>query len=454
VDVRRGMQRRFFGTDGIRGVANQYPMTAETALQLGKAVVHVLRNGKQRPKLVIGKDTRISGYMFESALTSGICSMGGDVLLVGPMPTPAIAHLTKSFAADAGLVISASHNPADHNGIKIFSKEGFKLDDETEVRIEELMFSEHMKNNHVMGEAIGRAKRIDDAKGRYIEFAKASIDNFALKGLKIVLDCANGAAYDITPHILAELGAEVIILHNEPDGLNINKECGSLHPEVISASVLRHQADVGIALDGDADRVIMVDEHGKEVDGDHLMAIIALDMKEKEVLKQDTVVGTVMSNKGLELFLEKSGIRLVRTKVGDPYVIEEMIKKDYNFGGEQSGHIIILDHTTTPDATITALHLLRIMKERGKRLSELASIYEALPQVLINEPVRERRDLDSMPTVVEAIKDAEESLGNKGRVLVRYSGTENKIRVMVEGQSKEEIKRHAENIMKTIKMEI
>jgi phosphoglucosamine mutase len=447
------MKRTLFGTDGIRGIANVLPMTPEIALKLGKAVTEVLRNGN-RPKVLIGKDTRLSGYMFESSLTSGICSMGGDVLLVGPMPTPAIAHLVKSFACDAGIVISASHNPWDHNGIKIFSREGFKLPDVAELKIEQLMFSDKMNNEHVRGDSIGRVKRIDDAKGRYIEFAKASIGNYSLKGLKVVLDCANGAAYDITPHIISELGAEVITLCNKPDGTNINLDCGSLHPEVISKAVRLNQADVGIALDGDADRVIMVDETGKEVDGDHLMAIIALDMKEKGQLKESTVVGTVMSNKAFDIFMERNGIKVVRTQVGDPYVVEEMIKKGYNLGGEQSGHIVLMDHTTTPDATITALRILKIMKEKEKKLSALASIFHSMPQVLLNGNVKEKRDLETMPRVMNVIRETEKLLGDKGRVLVRYSGTENKVRVMVEGEKEGEMRKHAENILNVIKQEI
>ncbi|MFH1511594.1 MAG: phosphoglucosamine mutase [Candidatus Woesearchaeota archaeon] len=448
------MQRQYFGTDGIRGIANKHPMTAEMALQIGKAVAHVLRNGKERPKIVIGKDTRLSGYMFESALTSGICSMGGDVLLVGPMPTPAIAHLTKSFAADAGIVISASHNPSDHNGIKIFSKDGFKLDDSTEYEIEELLHSEKLRNNNVTGDRIGKARRIDDAKGRYTEFVKASIKNYNLTGLRIVLDCSHGAAYHITPQLLAELGAEVITLCNQPDGLNINRDCGSLHPELIKKSVLENKLDVGIALDGDADRVIMVDEKGNEVDGDHIMAVIALSYKNEGRLKKDTVVATVMTNKGFEIFMEKNGITTVRTKVGDPYVVEEMVRNGYNLGGEQSGHIVLMDHTTAPDATVTALHILKIMKETGKRLSELSSLYKALPQILINENVKEKKEIESMPEVMAAIKEAEAKLADKGRVLVRYSGTENKVRVMVEGEDYGAIKDHAENIMKEIITEI
>lgn len=446
-------QRTFFGTDGIRGVANVYPMTAELAQQLGKAITHVLRNGKVRPKILIGKDTRLSGYLFESAIMSGIISMGGDVLLVGPMPTPAIAHLTKSFAADAGVVISASHNPADHNGIKIFSREGFKLDDSTELKIEKLFFSEQLKNDHVKGAALGRAKRIDDAKGRYIEFAKASVDNHPLTGLKVVLDCANGAAYDITPHILAELGAEVIALNTEPDGLNINKECGSLHPQVIKEAVLSCGADAGIALDGDADRVIMVDEKGNEVDGDHLMAIIALDLKKKGLLRKDTVVGTVMTNMAFDLFMKSQGIQVVRTKVGDPYIVEEMIKNGYNFGGEQSGHVILMDHTSSPDGTITCLNILRILKESGRKLSDMASLFESFPQVTLSEYVKSKRAFATMPRVTDAIRQTEESLAGKGRVLVRYSGTENKVRVMVEGPDREQTQRQAEHLLKIIQEE-
>ncbi|MFH0979262.1 MAG: phosphoglucosamine mutase [Candidatus Woesearchaeota archaeon] len=446
------MKKTLFGTDGMRGIANIHPMTPEVVVRLGKAIVEALKNGT-RPKILIGKDTRLSGYMLESALTTGICSMGGDVLLVGPMPTPAIAHLTRSFAADAGVVISASHNPWEHNGIKIFSSKGIKLPDDIELRLEQLMIKD-ARNEHVQGIAIGKAKRIDDAKGRYIEFAKAAIDNFPLQGLKVVLDCANGAAYDITPHILQELGAEVIIMFNEPNGTNINKECGSLHPEVMQQAVLKHKADLGIALDGDADRVIMADEKGNLVDGDHLMAIIALDLKEKKQLKKDTVVGTVMTNKGLELYLKKQGISLVRTNVGDPYIVEEMLKNGYNFGGEQSGHIICFDHNSTPDATITSLYIMKIMKEKGKKLSELGTLFKSMPQVLLNSTVREKRELDKMPNVVNTIKSVENELGEAGRVLVRYSGTENKVRVMIEGENMQKIEAYAQDIMTTIRKEL
>ncbi len=445
------MDKKLFGTDGIRGVANIEPITPETAIKVGKAVAHALRNGKKRPVILIGKDTRLSGYMIEYALTSGICSMGADVLLVGPMPTPAVAHLTKSFAADAGVMISASHNPYEHNGIKIFDKDGFKLSDEIEREIERLVFSKDIDNDHIKGEKIGKAFRIGDAKGRYIEFAKSSIRNNSLSGLKVVLDCANGAAYDIAPHIFRELGAEVIILNNHPDGLNINKECGAMHPEVIRKKVIEEKADIGIALDGDADRVIMVDEKGDVLDGDHIMAVCALEMKKESLLKNDSVVVTVLSNLGFERALEEKGIKVIRTAVGDKPVAEEMRKGGYNFGGEQCGHIIFLDFSTAGDGTITALQLMNIVKNSGKKLSSLKSCMKSYPQIIKNLEVKEKKPIGSMKNVVDAIRKAEEILGNDGRLLVRYSGTENKARIMVEGRDEKQIKEIAESISKEIR---
>ena len=419
------MERKIFGTDGIRGVANQYPMTPEMALSLGKAIAQFFmkKNGKT-VKVVIGKDTRLSGYMLESALQSGLVSMGARVLLVGPMPTPAIADLTKSLNANAGIVISASHNPAQDNGIKIFNCKGFKLTDAQEKEIEQLIF-----NKEINGTQIGKAFRIDDAKGRYIEFAKASIKSLSLKGLKIVLDCANGAAYHIAPEIFSELGAEVVTLNNQPDGLNINLECGATHPEVIQKAVVKEKADLGIALDGDADRVIVCDEKGKLVDGDHIIAICALHLKEKDRLKNNAVTVTVMSNAGFNEAMEKAGIKVYRAAVGDRYVLELMQKEGSNLGGEQSGHIIFSDYATTGDGIITALQLMSIMKTKGKKLSELASVMTTYPQELINIKVKEKKPLDELKSVQEKIKQAEEKLGKSGRVLVRYSGTENKARV-------------------------
>jgi len=442
--------KKLFGTDGVRGKANIYPMNAETALRLGKAAAAVFMNGKKRHKIVIGKDTRISCYMIENALTSGILSMGVDVLLVGPMPTPAISHLTKSFAADAGIVISASHNPAEDNGIKFFDKDGFKLSDEVEKRIEELAFSE-IKVEHITGELLGRAKRIDDAQGRYIEFAKNSINNLSLKGLKIVLDCANGAAYKVSPLIFEELGVNVITINNNPNGLNINDKCGALHPEQMKKFVIQYEADIGIALDGDADRVIMVDENANDVDGDEIMAMCGYYMQKKGILNKNAIAATIMSNIGLEIAMKEKGITLTRTSVGDRHVIEEMRKNSYNLGGEQSGHIIFLDYTKTGDGTISALQVLRIMEETGEKLSELAKCMKKLPQVVVNVDVKKRIDFETMPDVVEKINKAKKKLNDKGRVIVRYSGTQNVARIMVEGDNEKEINKYAKEIADEIK---
>lgn len=444
-----------FGTDGIRGVANVYPMTPEVVLNVGKAVAYVFKEkcGKKKPKFVIGKDTRLSGYMLENALASGIASVGADVLLVGPMPTPAIAHLTRSLNADAGIVLSASHNPAEDNGIKIFSEDGYKLPDNVEDEIEKYVLSEEVRTEHVKGDLIGKAYRIDDAKGRYIEFVKASVKSMSLKGVKIVLDCANGAAYNTAPHILSELGAEVIVLNDKPDGLNINLDCGALHPEKMMEVVKKKKADIGIALDGDADRVIVCDEKGQSVDGDHIIAICAIEMKENGTLKKNHVVVTVMTNKGFDIAMEKKRIKVVKTNVGDRYVVDEMRKQGYVLGGEQSGHILFSDYTTTGDGIISALQLLRVMKERGKKLSKLAECMKSLPQVLVNVVVKEKKDINKL-TVNKNIKSAELQLGKKGRVLVRYSGTQNLCRIMIEGEDKRGIQKMANNIAKVMKKEI
>lgn len=449
-----GTARELFGTDGIRGIANKYPMTAEVALQFGKAVALSFRNGKL-PTIVLGKDTRLSGYLFENALTAGLLSAGANVLLVGPMPTPAIAHLTKSFAADAGIVITASHNPAEHNGIKLFDSQGFKLPDSQEREIERIILENMTKEGSYQDsdEPIGKARRIDDAKGRYIEFAKATVQNRSLKGLKIVLDCANGASYIVSPTIFKELGADVIALHVEPDGLNINKECGALHPEKLAAAVLEHHADVGIALDGDADRLLMVDERGKEVDGDHLLAILALDLQQQGRLAKQTVVGTTYTNKGFEEAMRGAGIGLIRVENGDRYIIEELRTHGYNLGGEQSGHIVLFDYCPTGDGTIAALQILRIMRESGKRLSELATCMTRWPQVVKNGPVKEKRPIESLAKVTAAIKNAKTVLGENGRLFIRYSGTEQKVRVMVEAKDDSMIEKLAERILHAFKEE-
>jgi len=444
--------RRLFGTDGIRGIANEYPMTAEMAMQIGRAIAVLCKRGNHRHKIIIGKDTRISGYMFETALSSGICSMGVDLMLVGPLPTPAIAFITQSMRADAGIVISASHNPYQDNGIKIFSRDGFKLPDEMEEKIEELVFATSMDSLRPSTDSIGKAYRIEDASGRYIQHLKNTFPaDLTLDGLKIVVDCANGAAYKVAPVVFEELGATVISTGVEPDGLNINRDVGALYPEHISQLVKKHKADIGIALDGDADRVIICDEKGDIVDGDQIMAINALNMKERGVLRKNTVVATVMSNMGLEIFLKEKGMRLVRTQVGDRYVVEYLRNNGLNFGGEQSGHIIFLDYLTTGDGILAALQTLSVMKRSGKRLSELGKIIQKFPQVLVNFKVKEKKDLDSIPEVVRVIKGAEKNLKGRGRILVRYSGTEMKARVMVEGEDKEKIEKMANDISSVIK---
>jgi len=446
---------KLFGTDGIRGVANAYPMTPEVVLNVGKAVAYVFKEkcGKEKPKFVIGKDTRLSGYMLENALVSGIVSVGADVLLVGPIPTPAIAHLTKSLNADAGIVLSASHNPAEDNGIKVFSEDGHKLPDNVEDEIEKYILSETVKTEHVKGGLIGKVHRIDDAKGRYIEFAKASVNSMSLKGLRIVLDCANGAAYNTAPQILSELGAEVIVLNDKPDGLNINLDCGALHPEKMMEVVKEKKADIGIALDGDADRVIVCDEKGRSVDGDHIIAICAIDMKKNGALAKNIVVATIMANKGFDIAMERKRIKVVKTNVGDRYVVDEMRKKGYVLGGEQSGHIIFSNYTTTGDGIISALQLLKVIKERREKLSKLAECMKSLPQVLVNVEVKQKKDISRLK-VNKNIKSAELKLGKKGRVLVRYSGTQNLCRIMIEGENKREIQKMANDIAKAMKKEI
>lgn len=439
--------RKLFGTDGIRGVANLDPMTSEMAMQLGRAAAHIFMRRAGRHQIVIGKDTRVSGYMLESALTSGICSMGVDVLLVGPMPTPAIAFLTRSLRADAGVVISASHNPYQDNGIKFFSSDGFKLPDDVEARIEQLIVSNEISHLRPTADLIGKAYRIDDADGRYIEFTKRSLPrDLDFQGMKLVIDCANGAAYKVAPAILRELGAKIEVIGNKPDGMNINAGCGAVHPEQLQDAVLRHQADIGIALDGDADRAIFVCERGTIVDGDHIMAALGLDLYRNGLLAKQTLVGTVMSNFGLELSMAKAGIQLVRTPVGDRYLLERMQAEGYNFGGEQSGHFIFLDHNTTGDGLISALQVLSLMKRTKQPLSELAKAMSAVPQVLLNVKVTRKPDLESIPDFAKAIREGEQSLNGSGRVLIRYSGTEPLLRIMVEGEQASVIQGVAERL--------
>jgi phosphoglucosamine mutase len=439
--------KKLFGTDGVRGVANVYPMTTEMAMQIGRAAAYIFKNGRQRHRIVIGKDTRLSGYMIENALSAGICSMGVDVLLVGPLPTPGIANITSSMRADAGVVISASHNPFQDNGIKFFSRDGFKLPDEMELRIEELIFSKKIDSLRPIATEVGKAYRIDDAVGRFVVFLKSTFPrNLDLAGLKIVLDCAHGAAYKVAPAVFEELGAEVITLGVKPNGTNINAGCGSLHPELLSEAVKEHRADIGIALDGDADRVIFADEFGNEVDGDHIMAICATDMLKQKKLRKNTLVATVMSNMGLDIAVKKAGGKVVKTAVGDRYVVEEMRRGGYNLGGEQSGHMIFLEHNTTGDGVLSALQVLAIMRRSGRTLSELAEIMIPLPQVLVNVRVSEKRDIMTVPEIAALVKGIEEKLQDQGRILIRYSGTEPLLRIMLEGQDKYQISGWAKEI--------
>jgi phosphoglucosamine mutase len=443
---------KLFGTDGIRGTVNKYPMTPETVLRVGMAIAYLLRHTCGRNMLLIGKDTRLSGYMIESALTSGICSMGMNVTLVGPLPTPGIAFLTRTLRLDAGIVISASHNPFEDNGIKFFSSKGFKLPDEIEKKLEGLVTDEGLSRKRVKGEEIGKAYRLDDATGRYIEYIKSTIPKgMTFEGIRVVVDCANGAAYKTTPWLFRELGAEVISIHDKPDGVNINAECGALYIENLRKAVKLHKAHLGIAHDGDADRTIFCDEKGNIVDGDRIMGMWAAEMKQKRTLKKNTVVATVMSNIGLEKYLEKNGVRLVRTRVGDRYVVEKMIEGGYNLGGEQSGHIIFLDHNTTGDGPITALQVLSLMKKRDRTLSALAAEIKLFPQILINVQVEHKREIKSIPEIEKKIKEAEAKLRGVGRILVRPSGTEPKIRVMLEGQDLKLIKKLGSNIAEVIK---
>jgi phosphoglucosamine mutase len=439
---------RLFGTDGVRGTANVHPMTAEMALALGKAVAHVFRKAAGRnQRILIGKDTRLSGYMFEDALAAGISSMGVDVIQVGPMPTPAMAFLTVDMRCKAGVMISASHNPYQDNGIKFFGHDGYKLPDELEDRIEQLIGNGELDRYRAAPDQLGRASRIEDAAGRYIVFLKNTFPvDQSLDGMRVVLDCANGAAYRVGPTMLQELGAEVFASGIEPNGYNINKGCGSLFPEKLSARVRELRADVGIAVDGDADRCVMVDERGDIVDGDTLLFVCARDMAERGTLKGGAIVATVMSNLGLERALEGIGIRLVRTRVGDRYVVEEMRSGGYNLGGENSGHIIFHDYNSTGDGLLCGLQVLAIMRRTGRPLSELAAGVHHYPQVLLSLEVGEKRPLEELPIVANAIRKVEEELGERGRVLIRYSGTEPKVRVMVEGEDEQRVRDHAEEL--------
>jgi len=447
--------RRLFGTDGIRGVANRDPMTAEVALRLGRAVARRFQHPSRPGRIVIGKDTRLSGYMLESALQAGIVSAGADVMLVGPLPTPGIAFITWSMRADAGVVISASHNPYQDNGIKLFAADGFKLPDDVELQLEldmERMLGEQTEDRGSEPAAIGKAVRIDHATGRYVQFLKNAFPKGrTLEGVKIVVDCANGAAYHVAPQVFEELGADVIALSVTPNGRNINDQCGAMHPARMAAEVVRSGAALGVALDGDADRVILVDEKGQIVDGDQIMALLGTRLLAAGALPGRTVVGTVMSNLGLERALAGVGAQLLRAAVGDRYVVEAMREGGYRFGGEQSGHLIFLDHATTGDGTLAALRVLDVMVGEGRPLSEIAGkAMVRYPQVLVNFPVANRRPLEELPEVGRAISSVEGVLGPEGRVVVRYSGTELKARVMIEGSDEGEIRAHADEIARVM----
>jgi len=435
------IRRKLFGTDGVRGIANEEPITSETALKLGRALAHVFRgsSGRHR-KILIGKDTRLSGYMLETAIASGICSMGVDVWLVGPVPTPGIAFLTRSMRADAGVVISASHNPYQDNGIKFFSREGFKLDDELEAKIEDLVFDDSaLAHGRASNGDIGKAARIDDALGRYLVFLKTCVPRTAnFESMRIAIDCANGAGYKVGPEVLEELGAEVVPIGVDPNGVNINDGCGAVHLDKIRETVVRERCHAGIALDGDGDRAMLIDEKGEVFDGDDVMAVMGRSMAKAGVLRDNTVVATVMSNFGLEVALRDAGLKLIRTEVGDPAVVREMRTNSYNLGGEQSGHVIFMDHSTTGDGLITALLMLSHMAESNRPLSELR-VMKRMPQVLQNVRVKERIPLSEMPDIARLIADVEQRLAGSGRLLVRYSGTEMLARVMVEGADQAQI---------------
>jgi len=446
----------------VRGIANVEPVTAETSLKLGRAAAHVFtqlnpRKNPEgtRPKIVLGKDTRLSGYMLENALVAGITSLGVDVLVIGPLPTPGVAYITRSLRADAGIVLSASHNPYEDNGIKFFRHDGYKLDDQVEEQIEQLVFTGEIDSIRPTAGKIGRAARIDDALGRYVEFAKASFPRgMSLEGMRVAVDVANGAAYKSTPCILRELGADVAVTHNQPDGMNINDGCGSMHPEEIQRAVELSGADVGITHDGDADRVLLCDENGQIVDGDEILAIAAVDLLRARLLRDKTLVATVMSNFGLDEALAANGGKVIRTKVGDRYVLEEMMKQNLNLGGEQSGHIIFRDFTTTGDGIISALQILRIMHKSGQPLSKLKACLRKYPQAQRNVRVKEKRPLAELPAVMKLVSDAERELFGRGRVLLRYSGTEAKIRLLIEGRELEKIDKQADRIADAIQSAI
>lgn len=449
------VKRKIFGTDGVRGRANVAPMTVEIALALGRAAGKVFRRNNGKSRVVIGKDTRLSCYMFENALISGLCSMGVDTLMLGPFPTPGVAFITRAYRADAGIVISASHNPYYDNGIKFFSSEGLKLPDSWEAEIESIITRNDFNDCLPLDSDIGKNTKVSDADGRYIEFIKATFPKRkSLKGMKIALDCANGAAYKVAPLVFRELDAQVYVYGNNPNGLNINEGCGSLHPEMVQKAVIEHHADVGIALDGDADRVVMVDENAQIVDGDTILAICARDMQRQGLLHNNRVVTTVMSNLGFIKAMEELGIEVIKSQVGDRYVIQDMLKYEANLGGEQSGHLIFWEQNSTGDGLVSALQVLRIMIETESKLSDLASIIKRYPQSCVSVAVSSKPPLESLKKANVIIHEAENTLGNNGRVLVRYSGTENICRVMVEGPKQKQVNQIARTISDAIADEI
>ncbi len=443
---------KLFGTDGIRGVVNTEPMTVETVLRVGKAIAYLFKNKSRKGKIVIGKDTRLSGYIYESALSAGICSMGADVLLTGPLPTSGIAFVTADLRADAGIVISASHNPYHDNGVKLFAPDGYKISDEIEKKIEDLVLTGRIDRINSTSVNTGKAFRVADGMGRYIVFLKSVIPgDMKFDGLKVVLDCANGAAYKIGPALLEELNAKVYPINIRPNGKNINSNCGALYPQEMASEVRRHNADIGLSLDGDGDRLIIADEKGRIIDGDQIIYMLAKFYKKLNLLKKNLVVLTHMSNFGIELALNAHSIKCIRTKVGDRFVVEEMKRTKANIGGEQSGHIVFLDDHTTGDGLITALKLLWMMKTEDKPVSHFVRGLKLFPQVMVNVRVKEKRNLNDEPQVLKKIKSIEKKLTGKGRVFVRYSGTEPLLRIMVEGEDKKIIKEYADEIADTVK---
>lgn len=443
--------RKLFGTDGVRGIANRYPMTAEMMLKVGKATAYLFKGDSEQPRVIIGKDTRVSCDMIESAIASGVCSMGVNVSLAGVIPTPAISYLTRSMKFDAGIMISASHNPFQDNGVKIFASDGFKLPDKKELEIEGHIFSDNLNAQDISPYRLGRVISIEDGGERYVKFLKGIFPcRYSMDGMRIVMDCANGAVYRVAPLIFKSLDAEIVSLFDEPNGNNINLNCGSLHPEILAEEVVKRKADAGFAFDGDGDRVIAVDERGNIITGDQIMAVCAISLKKEGRLRNNLVVSTVMSNKGLGQVLEENGIEQINVRVGDRYVLEKMQATGAIIGGEDSGHLIFLEHHTTGDGILTALQTVGVMKKEQKGLSELASVMKVFPQILMNVDVKEKPDISTLPDIMDVIREVEMQLGEKGRVLVRYSGTQTLCRVMVEGPNQEETQIYCKKIVDSI----